>query len=168
MENNSRRHTKKAHVSRPRSISIDKEIRGVCDSRPISTAAASIANKRTYQRTNERTNLRTYVRMVIRFDDPRLPRVAHKKVHAAVALTRSFARSHSRTWRGRRSREEVREKKGGGEKVGEKERDRKRNFETKAAGLRVGLRYFYVTTLLQRAEISGGCNFIKRQPPECQ
>lgn len=112
MENNSRRHTKKAHVSRPRSIPIDKEIRGVCDSRPISTAAASIANKRTYQRTNERTNLRTYVCMVIRFDDPRLPRVAHKKVHAAVALTHSFARSHSRTWRGRRSREEVREKKG--------------------------------------------------------
>lgn len=49
MENNSQRHTKKAHISWPRSILIDKEIRGVRNSRPISTTAR-ITNKRTNER----------------------------------------------------------------------------------------------------------------------
>lgn len=52
MENNSRRHTKKAHISRPRSILIDKEIRSVRDSRPISTTARTTNNERANGRTN--------------------------------------------------------------------------------------------------------------------
>lgn len=52
MENNSRRHTKKAYISRPRSILIDKEIRSVRDSRPISTTARTANNERANGRTN--------------------------------------------------------------------------------------------------------------------
>lgn len=68
MENNSRRHTKKAHISRPRSILIDKEIHSVRDSRPIS-------NDGSYheQWTNER------------LFDSTIVIIAHKKVYVVLA-----------------------------------------------------------------------------------
>lgn len=75
MENNSRRHTKKAHISRP---AIDthrqRNSQRARFARPISTTART---------NNERTNGRT----VTRLDNPRAI-IVQKKAHAVLAKIR--------------------------------------------------------------------------------
>jgi len=87
MENNSSRHGKKAHISQPRSILIDKEIRGARDSRPISAAACT--NRRTSERTDRQTDERTHI----------YRRNARKRARGSAQVSRAVKGDRKRSFR---------------------------------------------------------------------